>query len=190
MENRDQQIFEDIRAGKDDKALAEIYKRSLPRIRKYILSNSGKEEDVKDIFQDTMVIFYRQVKARKFREDADIDTFLFHVARNLYINYVKRYSNRNLKIQVNEPTDSSADLLQQLIGKEKERYIEKLFSQLGKNCSELLKLRIYNNLSMKEIAIKLEMLNEDVAKAKAYRCRQRLSELVKGNKEFLNFFKP
>lgn len=189
MAFKDKEILENIARGRDNEALAAIYKLSLPKIRKYILSNNGKEDDVKDIFQDTIVIFYRQVKTGKFRQELDIDGFLYHVARNLYIKYVTRYVNRNLTMEVKEKEDTSEDLLQQLIGEEKRQLIDRLFDDLGSICCELLKLAIFQNLRMKEIAERMGFSNENVAKTKNYKCRQRLAELVKGNKELLNYFK-
>lgn len=187
---KDKEILESIEKGRDNEALAEIYKKSLPKIRKYILLNNGTEEEVKDVFQDTIVIFYRKVKTGQFREEVDIDAFLFSVARNLYINYVTRHLKRNVKGPIEKETDETEDLLQQIIGREKEVLIQGLFDELGSTCGELLKLGIFHNFSMKEIAQKMGFANEHVAKTKSYKCRQRLSALVKNNHELINFFKP
>lgn len=194
MGTKDKEILESIEAGRDNEALAELYLKSLPKIRKYILSNSGTEEEVKDVFQDTIVIFYRKVKTGLYREGVDIDGFLFSVARNLYINYVQRHLKRNLKESstgmVERETDESEDLLQQLIDREKEVHTERLFNELGTKCGDLLKLGIFYNFSMKEIAQKMGFANEHVAKTKSYKCRQRLASLVKNNHELLNLFRP
>ena len=189
MALKDREILENIARGRDNEALSAVYKMSLPKIRKYILSNNGHEDEVKDIFQDTIVIFYRQVKTGKFREELDIDGFLYHVARNLYIKYVTRHTNRNGNTQVKETEDTSENILQQLIGEEKQQVIHRLFENLGTTCSNLLKLVIFQNLSMKEIAAEMGFSNEHVAKTKNYKCRQRLAELVKGNEQLLNYFK-
>ncbi|HTF80458.1 MAG TPA: sigma-70 family RNA polymerase sigma factor, partial [Cytophagales bacterium] len=181
MTEKDREILENIDKGRDNEALTEIYKKSLPKIRKYILSNNGTEEEVKDVFQDTIVIFYRKVKTGKFREDVDIDAFLFAVARNLYINYVSRHLKRNVKTTSGDERDRSEDLLQQLIDKEKEKHIENIFNELGAHCAKLLRLNFFNDLSMKEIAQMMGFANENVAKTKSYKCRQRLSLLVKNN---------
>ncbi len=186
---KDTEIFENIDKGRDNEALSVIYKISLPKIRKYILSNSGTEDDVKDIFQDTIVIFYRQVKTGKFKRELGIDGFLYHVARNLYIKHVTRYANKNLKTDVWEDKGASEDLLQNVMSEEKQQLIHRLFEDLGNTCSELLKLVIFQDLSMKDVAARMGFSNENVAKTKNYKCRQRLSKLVKGNNEFLNYFR-
>lgn len=189
MALKDREILENIAKGQDNEALSTLYRISLPKIRKYILSNSGREEDVKDIFQDTIVIFYRHVKTGKFREDGDIDAFLFHVARNLYITYATRYMKRNVKAEMAEETDTSENIVQQLIREEKQQLIQNLFEDLGSTCSKLLKLVTFQKLSMKEIAEQMGFSNENVAKTKNYKCRQRLAQLIKGNKELLNYFR-
>lgn len=186
---KDKEIIENILKGRDNEALTPLYRISLPKIRKYILSNSGSEEDVKDIFQDAIVIFYRHVKTGKFREEGNIDAFLYHVSRNLYISYVTRYTNRNIKAEMKEEKDTSENIVQQLIREEKQQLIQRLFEDLGSTCSKLLNLTTFQNLSMKEIAEKMGFSNENVAKTKNYKCRQRLAELIKGNKELLNYFR-
>ena len=188
MVQKDKRILEYIRDGNDEAALSLLYKQSLPKIRKYILRNSGSEEDVKDIFQDTIVIFYRQIKTGKFKDVYDIDAYLYTIARNLYIRYVNRYTNRN-RTMLLEETDTAGDQLQEMIGKEKEEAIDRLFSSLGGRCSDLLKLALFDGLSMKKIAERLGYLNEDVAKSASYKCRQRLSALVKSNPALVRLFR-
>jgi len=187
---KDKEILDWIEKGRDNEALTSIYKSSLPKIRKYVIANNGTEEEVKDIFQDTIVIFYRKVKTGAFREEVDIDAFLFTIARNLYINYVTRHLKRNIKGFEQDEKDESEDVLQHLIGREKEALLDRLFKELGDTCAELLKLNIFHNFSMKEIAQKMNFSNENVAKTKSYKCRQRLASLIKNNKELINYFKP
>ncbi|WP_028978306.1 RNA polymerase sigma factor [Sporocytophaga myxococcoides] len=192
MAKKDKEILEFIAQGNDNQALSLIYKYSLPKIRKYILNNNGTEDDVRDIFQDTMVTFYRQVKSGKFNEEFEIDGFLYTVARNLYIKHVTRYSNKNVR---NSDTElviedaSSEDLLQQIIGEEKRVIINNLFAELGGTCAELLKLVVFNNFNLKEIAEKMGFSNEGVAKTKSYKCRQRLIKLLKENHQLVNYLR-
>ena len=56
--------------------------------------------------------------------------------------------------------------------------IDKLFSLLGDGCRELLKLSMSGGENMRTIAEKLGFANENVAKSKNYRCKQRLKDLV------------
>ena len=177
----DKELLKSIREGNDDKALGYLYKRVLPRIRQYIINNSGGEEDAKDIFQDAVLIFYRYVKLKKFDEEREIAGFIFSVARNLWINLARK---RNRAVGL---TDEAAaieeyeDVADQLITKEREAFVISMFSQLGETCKTLLIHVIYNRFSMKEIKEKMGFTSENMAKTKHYKCKQRLISLVKDN---------
>ncbi|HTF80311.1 MAG TPA: hypothetical protein VL947_01245, partial [Cytophagales bacterium] len=71
------------------------------------------------------------------------------------------------------------DYLNVMIAREKRLYLDKLWEQLGYNNRELLKLRMEENLSIKEISLKMGFSNEDVTKATIYRCKMRFINLVK-----------
>ena len=178
MAEKVNKIVEHIRSGKHNEAFREIYKKVLPTIRKYILSNSGTEEDVEDIFQDTMLIFYNQVHAGKFHAGKHVGPYLYKIASNLYINLVKK-NNRMRKSTLTDVIEESDDYLNVMIAREKRLYLDKLWEQLGYNNRELLKLRMEENLSIKEISLKMGFSNEDVTKATIYRCKMRFINLVK-----------
>lgn len=185
----DEKILAFIKQGKDNEALSLIYKSTLPKVRKFILRNKGTEEEFKDISQDAIVVIYRKVKTGSFKEGDSIEAYLMATAKNLYMTYltrhVKRYANA-------EPKDEDVDdvgVLQKIITKEQEALIDTAFTELGKVCNDLLRLSVYTDMNMKEIAAKMGFLNEDVAKTKNYKCKQRLAELIKSNKGLYNFFR-
>jgi RNA polymerase sigma factor (sigma-70 family) len=188
--DKGKEIIKAIKTGDNTFVLNHLYKEILPRIRKMILKNSGTEDDAKDIFQDTVLIFYNQVKLNKYYEDKDIGGFMYTVARNLWINKAKR---ANKFVQVNDTEiwegSSEADALDDLISKEKESAIEQVMSKIGEECKKLLKYSIYEKLSLKEIASKMGYSSEGVAKTYNYRCKQKLVNLVKDNPNIISLFK-
>lgn len=188
MAGKDKEILDNIAKGRDNEALAALYKISLPKIKKLILSNNGTEEDVKDIFQDTIVVFYRQVKSGKYKSELDIDGFLYSVARNLYFKHFTRHVRKNVLVASVAEDNESEDFLQQIIGEEKRMLIKKIFNELGPTCGELLKLTTFNGYNLKQIAEEMGFSNEGVAKTKSYKCRQRLIKLVQEH-NLINFLK-
>ncbi|MBT1699216.1 sigma-70 family RNA polymerase sigma factor [Fulvivirgaceae bacterium PWU4] len=181
MAYTDKEVLEAIRAGNDDEVLKYLYKHVLPRIKKYVVSNSGSEDDAKDIFQDAVLIFYRHVKEGKFRDGNEIAGFIFSVGRNLWINLVRK-RNRDVALTdeaTHIETDESSST--QLIAREREEFVSKMFSMLGETCRTLLTYSIYHRLSMKEIKEKMGFTSENVAKTKHYKCKQRLIGIVKDN---------
>jgi RNA polymerase sigma factor (sigma-70 family) len=190
MTERDKIVIQAIRDGKDDAALSVLYKEVLPKIKNMILKNNGTIEDVKDIFQDAIIIFYKQVKLGKYKEEHDIDGYIYTISRNLYINLVKRKKPHEKLESLHESEGSDANnSLDDLITKEKQKMIGDLMSRLGERCKELLTLSIFNKFSMKEIAEKMGFANENAAKTSNYKCKQKLMNMVKSNPSLIQIFK-
>lgn len=189
MAYSDKEVLEAIRNGNDDQVLKYLYKELLPRVKKYIVTNSGDENDAKDIFQDAVVVFYKYVKTGKFDERNEIGAFIYSVSRNLWINLAKK-RNRNVALTDQTPEiefQGNAD--EELISQEREAYVVNMFSKLGETCKNLLIFITFNKLSMKELAEKMGFSSENVAKTKHYKCKQRLIELVKENESVRNILK-
>lgn len=185
----DQDILRAIRTGADDVVLHTLYKEILPRVRRYILSNSGSEEDAKDIFQDAVVILFRYVKLNRFDESKDVGGFIYAVSKNLWITKVKR-SQRFVKLNnLDIQSDKSMDVLNDMISEEKSKAIEEVLDKIGEECKQLLKYSIYDKMSLKEIAVKMGYSNEGVAKTYNYRCKQKLVKLVKDNAYIISLFR-
>jgi DNA-directed RNA polymerase specialized sigma subunit len=67
---------------------------------------------------------------------------------------------------------------------ERAKLMETILSSVGKSCYQLLKLVLYENLSLKEIAVEMGYSSEDVAKMTHYRCKKKLITELK-NKTYL-----
>jgi RNA polymerase sigma factor (sigma-70 family) len=176
----DEAVLQGIKNG-DDRVLIHLYKQVLPKIKTYILKNSGSEDDAKDIFQDAVMIFYKHVKLNKFNPDNEIAGFIYSISRNLWINVAKkknRMVNLTDETPVNEVSYNYAD---DLITKEREDYVMVMFSKLGEICKQILLYSIYHKFSMKEIKDKMGYTSENMAKTKNYKCKQRLISLAKEN---------
>jgi RNA polymerase sigma factor (sigma-70 family) len=187
VNNTDYKILESIRTGDNDRVLAYLYEKPLQKIRRYILSNHGTREDAHDIFQDAVVILFNQVKADKYNSSYEIDGFLYSVARNLWIDKVRREKRMVVKdlAETGEHTDHQ-DHLTYLIVKEKSAALRSVFNRLDEKCKKILYFVVYARLSMKEIGQRMGYSNENVAKSNHYRCKQYLAKMVKEDKELLN----
>jgi RNA polymerase sigma factor (sigma-70 family) len=185
----DAAIIKAIKSGNNDAALKDLYKTILPRIKKYILHNNGDEEEAKDIFQDAVIIFFKQIKLEKYDESKEVAGFIFHVARNLWINRIKRKNKQSSFDDLGKDYEDNSNSLQDLITDEKAKAIETLLSSVGEECKQLLKYSIFEKFSMKEICEKMGYSSENVAKTYNYRCKQKLVQLVKDNKSIIELFK-
>lgn len=181
MKYTDQDIIRAIKEGKDDKVLSLLYKDVLPKVKNYIMRNSGNEDEVNDIFQDAVLAFYRQVKLNRFKEENEIAGFIFSVSRNLWINYIKK-SRKSINIESQNEPDTGDNHLDLIITEERKNLVDKVLNEIGDRCREILLLSVYQKLSMKEICQKMGFTSENSAKTQNYKCKQKLMELVKQNR--------
>lgn len=184
-----EQIIRQIQKGQDSPALTKLYQYEYPKILHFIKTNQGDEEEAKDIFQDAILIFYKQVKLNKFDLQYDIGAYIYSISRNLWINRVKKKS-RHVSISEHEPVvEVQGNVLDDLITEERENIVKEILSQMGSACQQLLRYVIYFRLSMKEIAKKMKFSSENVAKTKHYKCKQRLIKIIKEHPSLLKELK-
>lgn len=180
-------IIHAIHKGEDRKLLDFLYKKIYPKVRRYVTGNSGNEPDSEDVFQEAILVLYKQVADDKYNNILDFEGFLMGVSKNIWINKARkmsRFEDREFNDEL--VGKETFDPLIKLIMEEKWTAFDKLFNQLGEKCRELLTYSVYEKLSMEEIAVKMNFTNANTAKTNNYRCKQKLTELVMENQELAN----
>lgn len=175
---KDSEIIENIWKGKEDPAIRYLYQKVFPPVLHWIRKNSGEKEEAQDIFQEAILIVYKQIKMGTYDPKYAIQAYMFSICKNLWVNYIKRKNKqKELPEEVNQIQDDQ-NVLANIISKEREKYVMDLFAQLGERCKELLILSFYHKYSSQEIALKMGFGSEDMVKTKKYKCKQRLSVLM------------
>ncbi len=178
----DLELLEIVQKGDSNEALTYLYKNVQPKVTKWISQNNGSIEEAQDIFQDSVIVFYKYVTQQKFKENESIEGFIFSVAKNKWINRAKqRQKTTHLPA-----TFSIAD--EGISYKESDlKNIELLLEKLGQACKELLTYSVFYKMSMEDIALRMNYSNANAVKTKNYKCKQRLVKLVKDKKSLMNF---
>lgn len=167
----EQELFERIKAS-DEKALEYLYKKYYRMMTKLVITNSGTEEEARDVFQDALIVFWQKAKSGNLVMTAKISTYIYSVCQNLW----RKELDRKKRLS-NEEKDSPVSL--DMDTPEKEKIIAKCLDQLGETCRKVLMYYYFDEMSMQEIADKLGFANTDTAKTKKYKCKQKLDELIK-----------
>jgi RNA polymerase sigma factor (sigma-70 family) len=158
-------------------ALKELYKTHYSMILNLIVSNSGTEQEAKDIYQESIIAFYERVQDPEFRLTCKIKTYLYAVARRLWL---KRLAEKKKTVGKVEELETFIGIEEELKTiEEKEQLYEIITSsleELGEPCKSLLEDFYMNNLSMDVIAGKFRYTNADNAKNQKYKCLQRLKK--------------
>lgn len=174
-----------------DAAIRFLYQEYFDFLSRYIVTNSGNEQDAEDIFQEVIIAFINLVRAGKFRGESTIKTFLFALNKNIWLNELKRRGRAVAREEryekQNEQQALAADLSMEM--RQSKAELMKVIDELGENCKKILLLFYYENRSMKEIVSYLPYENEQVVRNKKSKCLKKLEQLVTGNKNLYDQLK-
>lgn len=174
----DQILIERIRRG-DEKALVTIYHNNIMMVRKYVMDNSGHEDDAQDMLQDAIVVLWENVTKGQFDLTSKISTYLYSVVRNKWLREInKRKIGKTSDIADYEMAEEQIDALRSVVQKEEFKTILRCIENMGATCRKLLMMFYLEEKGMEEIAHALKFSNTDVAKAKKWQCKKELEKMV------------
>ena len=189
MKDNSKFIIECIREGKNSKALNYLYQDPLRKVRKFILTNSGTLDDANDVFQDAIIALFHYVKTGKYKEEYDLDGFLFRVAKNAWIDLARKKQKLIKEEFTGFDVSDESYFLDSIIKEEQLTQFHILFNKLEENCKKILSYVVFEKKSMKEISTLMGLKDEKVAKNQHYRCKKYFAKIVTDNKEALNILR-
>ena len=173
-------IMQLLRSGKQGAALQELYK-AFPSVAHFIRTHGGREEDARDVFQESLLIFYRNVLKPDFTLSCNISTYLFSVCKYLWKDELKA-KNKLAPFDANDWADDVESYRE-----EEQAYslLDRILNQLGDKCKTILTLFYYKKMRMEDIASQLEYSNMETAKTQKYKCMERAKTMMKSNQHTL-----
>jgi len=182
----DSEYLEGLRLS-NDAVIRSIYKKHYPVIARMVLNNNGTEQEAKDVFQETVLVLYHHVKKADFTLSCALQTYLYSVARRLWLKQITKKSGLSKLderfYEGEDVVDAKTDLE---VYEERDQNISRMnesMGQLGEPCKALLEDFYTRHLSMDEIAEKFGYTNADNAKNQKYKCLQRLKKIFFLEKE-------
>lgn len=154
--------------------LKRLYKK-WPEIKRFLATFGCTTVDAEDIFQEALLIYTRKQEDPTFELTVDPIHYVKNTCKLLWYNESRR-QRKNPKTELpQELVELDTPWFQKEM---KLRNIEKALGNLGKQCQELLQLFYGLGWNMVDIAKKIGMRNDKVAKAQKYRCIQKAKELT------------
>ena len=172
-------IVEQLRSGDHRAALATLY-TSFPLVRQLVGQHGGNDADAQDIFQEALLVLYRNAQQPDFELTCAPSTYLYSVARYLWKDVYKKRQRETL---LDEPshlpcTDVRTDLERHQEEQQRQQVLSRLLQQLGDKCKTLLQAYYYQRMSMKEIAQSFGYRSVDSAKTQKYKCIERAKKIA------------
>lgn len=157
--------------------LDEYYISLFPKVRAYIVQNSGNYADAKDIFQEALLATWLNVNNNRFKgNESDLKGYIYQMAKYKWLDVLKSKYKKSTQL-----TDNLFDFTEKKEqGYEEYKEVEtkhlfKSIADLGKICRKILQMFYYQKVSLKDIGNELGY-SESVTKTKKYRCMLKLRE--------------
>jgi RNA polymerase sigma factor (sigma-70 family) len=164
--------------NQDEKALNFIYRSYFPMVQHFITSNSGTEQEAKDIYQEAVIVLYENLQQEEFVLTCKIKTYLYSVCRRLWL---KRLAEKSRYVGKIEDFESFIPFVKEDAEIEERdlqfRVMQQALSQLGEPCRTILEDFFIQGYTMQQITDKMGYTNADNAKNQKYKCLMRLKKL-------------
>lgn len=142
----------------DECALEILIYRHKQKIYSFIYSKVYDKDIAEDIFQDTFIKVIRTLKAGSYNEEGKFLPWVMRIAHNLVIDFFRK-TNRMPKFDnagefsiFSVLSDSALNAEKNIIKEQVENDVKRLVNELPTDQKEVLVMRMYNDMSFKEIS--------------------------------------
>jgi len=142
----------------DENALASLINRHQSKIYGFIYSKVGDRDISDDIFQDTFIKVIKTLKSNSYNEEGKFLPWVMRIAHNLIVDHFRRNKKMPMFRETAEfsifsiMTDDVPHIETRMITEQIENDLQKLILELPIDQKEVLMMRIYQDLSFKEIS--------------------------------------
>ena len=142
----------------DENSLSILIERHKQRIYSFIYSKVFDRDVSEDIFQDTFIKVIKTLKKGKYNEEGKFLPWVMRIAHNLVIDHFRK-GNRMPKFEDNGEfsifsvlSDSDLNAEKRIIKDQVASDIRRLITELPEDQKEVLVMRMYKDMSFKEIS--------------------------------------
>lgn len=149
----------------------EIYSKYFYEVYRFILSLCRDKHTAEEITQETF--FKALKKSDGFNEKCSLKTWLCKIAKNTYLDYIKR--NKHLSDLIQDTISDNTNIEDSLLHKETAYDIHKILHKLNEPYKEVFWLRTFGELSFLKIG-DLFNKSETWARTTYYRAKLKIKE--------------
>ncbi|WP_177765402.1 RNA polymerase sigma factor [Flavobacterium sp. I3-2] len=139
-------------------ALSHLIDRHKSKIYGFIYSKVQDKDVANDIFQDAFIKVIHTLKTNKYNEEGKFLPWVIRISHNLIVDSYRKSNKMPMQRDKEEYSvfdymvDSSPNIENFLISNQIELDVKRLIDMLPEDQREVINLRIYDDLSFKEIA--------------------------------------
>jgi RNA polymerase sigma-70 factor, ECF subfamily len=142
----------------DENALTLLINRHQSKIFGFIYSKISDRDISNDIFQDTFIKVIKTLKSNSYNEEGKFLPWVMRIAHNLIIDHYRKNKKMPMFRETEEfsifsiMTDDSLTIEGKIIQEQVEVDLRKLIDELPSDQKEVLLMRMYQDMSFKEIS--------------------------------------
>ncbi len=142
----------------EEVALSVLIKRHQARLYGFIFSKIQDRDATEDVFQDTFIKVIRTLKRGNYNEQGKFLPWVMRIAHNLVIDYFRK-NNRMPKFKnkgefdiFSVLSDGSPNAENKIVENQIADHVRVLLEELPEDQKTVIKMRIYQDMSFKEIS--------------------------------------
>lgn len=174
------EILATIRQG-NEQPLKEMYRIYRGEFFKWASQYYNvNEAEMADVFQDAMIIFYRNIVQGKITTlDSSVKTYLFGIGKNLLMNAHKK-NKRIVSQEIDDQVVKNLDfrIFHEMETTSQQQLIADALRKLGENCREIIQLFYFRRFSHEAIATHFQYKSEGVSRTTLRRCLIQLTQFL------------
>lgn len=179
------QLYIDGLLQNNSSIIQSIYKKFVPKVKNYIRTNSGDDDQAQDVIQEVLITIYNQAKTNDLKLSCPFDAYFFLLCKRRWLNELKKSSNKEVTLM--DENVSIEESVQEMTFQteafdEKQSLFDEMFQKLGEKCQEVLKLSFVTK-TMEQVAEKLNVTYGYVRKKKSL-CTGQLTEMIQQSNRY------
>jgi len=163
--------FSNRTAEEREKLFISLYKNAFPVVARYVNKMGGTFDEAKDVFQDSLVIYYEKSVECSFELKTNEKAYLLGIAKHLWLKQHRDNSKLTpidgLEIESEETAQAS------------DKKVLNFLQTAGKKCMDLLRSFYYDGLQLADAAELFGFSGVRSATVQKYKCLEKVRETVK-----------
>lgn len=178
-------------ASGNEWALAQLIERHKSRIYSFIFSKVKDRDLSDDIFQETFIKVINTIKKQNYNEEGKFLPWVMRISHNLIIDHFRKQSKVKFQRDQEEYSvfskmiDSELNIESSMIVGQIEDDLHTLILKLPQDQQEIIRLRLYDDLTFKEIA-ELNQISINTALGRMRYAIVNLRKMIDKNQIILN----
>ncbi len=142
----------------NENALATLIKRHESKIYGFIYSKIADRDISNDIFQDTFIKVIKTLKSNSYNEEGKFLPWVMRISHNLIVDHFRKTKKMPMYRETEEfsifsvMSDDSLTIENKMIFDQVEVDLKKIIEELPDDQKEVLVMRMYQDMSFKEIS--------------------------------------